>query len=216
MALTNKSDDRKFISILADGKMHMTVPEGTPGAVVRTYETSDGKTGQKTEMTYTELIGFIKGVSFMDGEYGTNFQVTVQDDDGSEPICLSLGTASNFGEDFMKKILAVDMEKKVKIVPFSFDDEKTGKKKKGVTIYQKNAEGKSIRVPNFFYDAEVKVNINGYPEPKMPKGKKTLSKDEWKAYFMTARLFLIEKITEHFKLGSSETEGTVKSEVDNW
>ena len=37
----------RFISILADGKFHETVKEGTEGAVEREYETSDGKTGKK-------------------------------------------------------------------------------------------------------------------------------------------------------------------------
>jgi len=221
MALNNTKEDVTFASVLADGKIHVTVPEGTEGAVVRTYETSDKKTGTKTELVYTELVGKIEKVAFRDGDYGTQFLVTVVDGD-EKPVVLSLGTASNFGEDFMKKILAVDMERNVKIVPFAFEDDK-GKSKKGITIYQMNAAGnESVKVPNYFYDPATKENLHGYPKPKIAKGK-PLTKDQWKLYFAEVRQFLVEKITEHFGLDkeaapadAKETKEKVAEEVDGW
>jgi hypothetical protein len=212
MAL-NKREDGIFASVLADGKIHITVPEGTEGSVVRVYETSDGKKGTKTEMVYDDVVGKITRLSFRDGEYGTSLNVEITDGE-EKPIVLSLGTASNFGEDFMKKILNVNMDKYVKVAPYTFLDE-NGKNKKGITIWQKDADNKSYKVENYFYDKEAKAPCNGYPETPVPKKGKTLSSDDWKLFFGIARKFMIEKITEHFKL-DEEAVDAVQSEVDAW
>ncbi len=74
MALKNNQREGKFVSILADGKMHMTVPEGTEGAVKRDYETSDGKKGTKHELVYTELSGMIEKIEFYEGDFGKSSQ----------------------------------------------------------------------------------------------------------------------------------------------
>lgn len=203
MALKLK-EDRTFATVLSDGAIHITVPEGTEGAKIRTYETSDGKTGSKTELVYKEISGIISKVDIRDGDFGSQLQLTIEDGD-AEPIVLSLATASNFGEDVMKKLPNVDLSLPVTIIPYSFVDGK-GKNKKGVTIVQNEK-----KLQNYFYDFHKKVNINGYPEPKKvkptkanPEGK--LSKDQWKAYFMDARLFLIDFITEKFNLGATEMD----------
>jgi hypothetical protein len=107
----------------------------------------------------------------------------------------------------MKKLPNVDLEKKVKIVPFAFEDD-NGKKRKGVTIWQKVDGEKPHKVENFFskYDPETKktTNIAGYPEPK--KLKKPLSKDQWKLYFGEVREYLVEYITDKFGLDKAETK----------
>lgn len=205
--MLTKADDRIFASVLADGRIHVTVPEGTEGAKVRKYETSDGKTGEKTELIYKDLIGLITKIEFRDGEFGTQLQVTVSDGE-EKPVVLSLSTSSNYGEDMMKKLINVDLEKSVKIAPYSFKDDK-GKVRKGITISQHDGD-EMVKLGNYFYDPKKEKNINGYPEPKFPKGKKTLTKDQWKIYFATAREFLVEQITEHFKLDKVEASDADK------
>ena len=64
--MLQKKEDKTYASILADGKIHITVPEGTPEASLRTYETSDGKSGSKWELVYTSIIGKITKVGFRD------------------------------------------------------------------------------------------------------------------------------------------------------
>ena len=103
----------------------------------------------------------------------------------------------------MKKLPNVDLEKKVKIVPFSFTDDKK-KSKKGVTVFQKDAKGETIKLANYFYDAEAKKNINGYPTPKPTKKERT--SDQWKLYYGEAREFLIEFITEKFKIEETKVD----------
>ena len=195
--LKNTKSDLKYVSILSDASMRLPVTEDTEGAVKRDYETSDGKTGSKFELVFTELSGKIDKVAFFDGEYAKLLQLTFinPEDEEEEPLILSVSTGSTFGEDIMKKLLSIDMEKPVRFVPYSFDDEKTKKNKKGVTIYQDEE-----KVKNFFYDEETKKVCNGYPEVPAGHGKKPVSKDEWKIYFAQARLFMINTITEKFGL----------------
>lgn len=197
MALKNTKEDSIFASVLADGKIHVTVPEGTEGAVIRKYKTSDGKEGSKTEKVYSELIGKITKIDFYEGDYGRQLQVMVTDNN-DKPVVLSLSTSSNYGEDMMKKLINVDLTKTVKIVPYSFVDDKK-KNKKGITIWQHiKDDGKAEKIKNYFYDEDEKKNINGFPEPK--KLKKPLTTDQWKLYFGEVREFLVEKIIEHFKI----------------
>ena len=218
MALNKTKEDVNFVTILADGKLHMTVPEGTEGAVTRTYETSDGKQGSKTELVFDDVVGQITKMSFRDGDFGTSLNVEITDGD-EKPVVLSLGTASNFGEDMMKKIFNVDLTKYVKIVPYAFVDETTKKNKRGITIWQKDAEGKNQKIKNYFYDEKTEGPCNGYPEVPVAKKGKTISSDDWKLFFGLARKFMMEKMTEHFKLDEeqkSETEKAVEGEADGF
>lgn len=201
--LLNTREDKLYVSVLSDGKLHMTVPEGTVGAVKREYETSDGKSGYKWEQVFTELSGIISGVSFFDGDFGKSIQIVITD--GNEkPVVLSLATASNYGEDMMKKLLSIDINKPVKIIPYNFEDSNK-KSKKGITIYQ---DGQKVK--NYFYDDVSKMNTNGFPEPTS----KTLSKEEWKMYFLQIRIFLINKITEHFGILNSKNNSNSDSNSD--
>lgn len=172
----------RFISILADGKFHETVPEGTEDAEKREYETSSGEKGEKWEITYPEIRGVIRKVDFWDGEFGEMVQLTFGDP-GEEQITVSQGVAGNFGEDILKKLPGLSPEKEVRIRPYAFEDENTGKQKRGVTFWQDEQ-----KVPDFFWDGKKK--LHGFPEPEGDTS--TYSKDEWKMYFLKARIFLIK------------------------
>lgn len=190
MQTEKREDVKKFLIVLADGKFHQTVPEGTEGAIVRTYEDKDGVEKTKTEIVWDEVTGKITKMSFEDGDFGKNLQLEI-DEDG----VISLGTASSFGEDLMKKIPAIDMSKEVKLVPYSFQDEK-GKSRKGISVYQ-DFEGKTdkntwTKIDSFYYDKEAKKDINGIPTPEGDT--KSFDSDDWKMHFMVVRKFLIKEI----------------------
>lgn len=206
MALKDTRSEQNYISILADGLLHLPVPEGTEGAVVREYETSDGTKGSKTEMVFTELSGIISKIAFFEGDFGKLLQLTVSDGD-EDPITLSVSTASNFGEDLMKKLPALDITLPVRLVPYSFTDDK-GKNKKGVTVYQNE-----VKIGSHYYDEVTKKLTNGLPPVPVPKKGKSISKDEWKVYFMQVRIFLIDKITELFDLEAQDHTAQTK---DGW
>lgn len=199
MGLKKTHEDRIYASVLADGLIHVEVPEDTEGAIKREYETSDGKTGTKFEHVYDELSGKISSIAFFDGDFGKSLQITFTD--GNEkPIMLSLNTSSSYGEDVMKKLPNVAIAQEVTFKPYSFTDD-NGKKKKGITVMQ-NGE----KITNYYYDAENKKNVHDFPVPPKPKKGKVLSTDEWKLYFMSTRMFLIEQIEETFANLITETD----------
>jgi hypothetical protein len=209
MAYKEAVDQGTFLSVLADGKFHMTVDEGTEGARKRVYKTSTGEEGFKWEKVITEVSGLISKVEFHEGDYGKNLNITITDGE-DEPLIISLATAQPFGEDMMKKLLAVNMDLPVKLVPYSFIDDK-GKTRKGMSVYQnffigEDGKPQGDKLKSYFQEGEGKEtkNINGYPDAPKAKAGKTISTDEWKMYFMQARLFMIEKITETLKLEDTD------------
>jgi len=197
MALIPKGSDEKYLSPLSDGALHMSVPEGTEGAIRREYETSDKKTGVKFELIYKEVSGMISKIAFHEGDYGKNLLITLVDGEDA-PITLSIPTYGGFGEDIMKKLPNVVTGIPVSIAPYAFVDDK-GKSRKGITLKQND-----VKINNFYYDVETKKNINGYPETGFPAKKKP-SKDDWKMYFMQVRKFLEEQICEKFGINDIET-----------
>lgn len=205
MAYKEAREEGTFLSVLADGKFHMTVPEGTEGARKRVYKTSTGEEGFKWEKVITEVSGLISKVEFHEGDYGKNLNLTITDGD-DEPLIISLATAQPFGEDMMKKLLSVDMDLPVKLVPYSFVDDK-GKAKKGMTVYQNfyiDEAGKpqGDKIKSYFQEGEGKEtkNVNGYPDAPKAKAGKTISTDEWKAYFLNCRIFMVNCITDKLAL----------------
>lgn len=197
---SNNHDARKFITILADGKFHESVEDGTPGSVVREYE--DSKTGemkQKVELVHESVSGIITNVSFHDGEFGKTIQVEL-DGDG----VVSVGTTSTFGEDLMKKLPAIDLTKEVKLTPYSFEAE--GKTRKGITVYQGGE-----KVESFYYDKEAKKAINDIPQPEGDT--KSFDSDDWKMYFMVVRKFLIKQVEKIFPPKEFEPVNEVEGEI---
>jgi hypothetical protein len=201
---SHNNDTRKYITILADGKFHQTVEDGTPGSVVREYEDKERNMKQKIELVHDSVTGKITKVSFEDGEYGKSLQIEL-DNEG----IISAGTTSNFGVDLMKKLPAIDLSKEVKLAPYSFNDDKD-KNRKGVTVYQ---DGE--KVESFYWDSENKKSINGLPEPEGDT--KGFDADDWKMHFMVVRKFLVKEIDalalKHFFEPTSEVEAQTTDEV---
>lgn len=179
--MLTKDETGRFITILADGKFHETVPAGTDGAVLREYETSSGQKGEKWELVYTRLEAKITKIDFKDGEFGEQILITFHDEDNE--LVLSQLVATNFGEDILKKLPNVDFSDRVSFSPYAFTNQENGKLVRGVTLYQKDR-----KLFNYFWDNEKKEPKNGYPEA--PKGE-SLTKDDWKIHFLQARKFLV-------------------------
>jgi hypothetical protein len=184
--MLTKDTHGRFITILADGKFHESVPQGTDGAVLREYETSDGKKGEKWELVYTKLDNArITNVQFRDGDFGEQVLITFEDEDG-HVVTLSQGVASNFGEDILKRLPNVSFSDKVSISPYSFED--NGKQVRGVTFYQGG-----MKVHNYFWDNEKKVPLHGFPKME----EESPSKDDWRIHFIQVRKFLVKYAKEN-------------------
>lgn len=180
------ADTKKYVSILAsDGTFRFPVPEGTPNSVERKW-TVDDKSGVKHELVWKSITGKITNVEIVVASFGSLLQITVNDEAGD--LTISIPQGNNFAIDLMKKLPNVNLEKEVKLTPYSFENEK-GQAVKGVTLEQ---EG--VKITNFFYDGE--KNINGFPTPEGDTTKYT--KNKWKSYFGTVEDFLVEYIKTKF------------------
>lgn len=188
-----------FFSVLADGKFHHSVPEGTEGAVKREYETSDGTKGFKWEITANSIEGIISGISTRDGEYGKQLHIAFAPDaNDTKDVVVSLNLSSNFAEDVLKKLPNVNVDKPVKLVPYSFEDEKTKKQKRGITIYQDDQ-----KIASYYHEMkkdkktgkDIMSPINDYPE--VPKESKDWDSDDWKMYFTNCRKFMVKQLEKH-------------------
>lgn len=182
----------------SDGTLRLHVDPGTDGAKLRQYETSDGKKGEKWELIFKGLEGTISNIQEFEGDYGKNLLVTIAYDGGADTV--SISTTSPYGEDFMKKLPGLDLDRPIRFVPYCFEDD-NGKVRKGVTVIQDGHGWKDDKAPNFFYDYEKKKTLHKYPEPEGETS--SYDKDDWKIYFTTARKFLVkyteEKIMPKFE-----------------
>ena len=203
------SGDKVFVTVLADGKFHQAVPEGTEGAVVRTYEDKNGEEKTKTELVFDTVKGMITKIEFVDGEFGKSMHVEI-DNDG----IISVGTASNFGEDLMKKLPAVDLSKEVTLTPYSFTPKGEENSKKGITVYQDG-----IKIQSHYYKADPEnegkwLNINGIPETEGDTS--GFDSDDWKMHFMVVRKFLIKEIEKLSVFSKSEPKVEKESAIDKF
>lgn len=101
-----------YYSIIG-GEFRTQVPETHPEAQRRDWETRDGKKGTKYERTVKALFGKIEGIEIRDGEYGKSLNITLdQNEDKQNPV-ISVGTATRFGEDILKKLPHIDLSKEI-------------------------------------------------------------------------------------------------------
>jgi len=187
-----------FFSVLAsDGKFHQTVDKETPGAKLRQYETSDGKTGEKWELVADSVEGEIENISIFEGDFGKNILIAFKLEEGDaeeDRVIVSLNVAQQFGEQFLEKLPHIDHTKPVKLMPYSFEDEKSGKPKRGLTIIQ---DDEKLQSAYQVYDETKKEwkTKKGFPLPD--KKGEGFDSDDWKAYFITKRKYLLEEMKKH-------------------
>lgn len=208
MSMFVKNKKGRYIVILGDGKFHETVSEGTPDAVLRRYETSDGKEGSKWEMVYDKIIGRIIEIDFHESDYGRNIQLRVEGEDGEAII--SVQTGNNFGSDIMKKLPNIDYSKNVTIEPYNFINNTNGKTVRGVTFWNG-----SDKATNYFWDTKKKETCKGFPKP--PKEYADMGKNDWKIYFLQVDEFLTKFIQEKVipNMATPKAPEEVHEETDN-
>ena len=221
MALIESREIKNYISISSDAKLRKVVPEGTPGAKERVYETTkkgeDGNfiKGVKIEKEYESVSGKITDIAFVNTDYGTLLQVTVTDPFLTDDVeVLSMSTSNSFAQDFMKKLPNIDLNKEVVLKPFAFTPEGGTRELKGLTVTQDG-----IKVDKSFYDNEKKENIMGMPTPdtKLKDEKNEMKrKHGWKTYFKEIEIFLVDYTTEHFvsKFNKSETMESLADDMN--
>lgn len=189
----NQAKERGTLyTILSDGKFHTEVTQDTEGAIRRDWESKDKKEkGTKWEHVATSITGRIVEVGVYEGNYGKQVVVSIGDNSVADTT-IYLSTQSRYAEDFLKKLRNIDHEKDVTLTPFSFEDEKTGKPRQGISVTQEK-EGEKIKIPDFYHTIDVvterKTEINGYPV--VPEEAKDWSSDDWKMYYYQAMKFML-------------------------
>lgn len=205
MGLIEK-DFKTYANIISDGSIRIKCDENDEKAVKRDWELKDGTKGTKFERVYKGISGMIIDISFHDADFGKMLHVTFEsDEDGKPDTTLTLNTNSNFAQDLMKKLPNVDLNKKVSLSPYSFEDDK-GKIRKGIVVWQ-GEDGKKEKIQSFFYDPETQKATNGIPVPQGDT--KKFDSDDWKMYFTVVKKFLVsyieEKIIYNFSIPQEKT-----------
>jgi hypothetical protein len=219
MALIESREKKNYISISSEGILRKVVPEGTPGAKVRVYETKEKDTegnfikASKLEKTFESISGVITDISFKDTEYGTLLQVELTDEFlPDEPEILSMSTSQSFAQDFMKKLPNIKLDKEVVLKPFAFTPEGAKRELKGLTVTQD-----SIKIEKSFIEKQEDgtfKNTMGFPEPetKLATEKNEMKRKEgWKRYFKDVEIFLVDYTTEKFV---KKTDSVVETPED--
>lgn len=189
MSQENVATQGLYYSVI-DGTFRRRVPDGTPGAVRREYETKDGTKGVKHEMVIDSLEGRIVDMGIHEGDFGRQLSIKLDPNaDGVNPN-LQFSAETTYGEDVLKKLPHVDFSKDVKFRPFAFTDQDNGKEVRGIEISQ---DGEKYK--NFFWDYENKKPVNGHPE--LEGDTDSFTKDDWKIHFMKVRKFLIGYFTDN-------------------
>ncbi len=176
-------EQKTYANIISDGTIRIKCDESDPKAVKRDYTLKDGTKGTKIERVYNELSGIITNLSFYEGDFGKTLQVTVSD--SNEDIVLCMNVSTNFAEDLMKKLPNINLDNRVILKPYAFEDNNK-KLKKGISIIQNNQKIKS-----FFHD-ENNQPTNGCPG--LTKDIKEYDTDDWNIYFISVRKFLQQYI----------------------
>lgn len=188
------NQDNIYFSVI-DGTFRVQVSPDHPEAVAREWETNDGKKGVKYERIVHALFGVIEVIEFHEGDYGTNLNIVLDtNEDGKHPV-MSLSISTPYGEGALALLPNLLKDTQYRFRPYSFMGD-NGKNIRGLEITTKDEEGKfTVKVPNFFYDSVKKEALNGYPTPTGDTS--TYNSDKWKAFYLNARIFMVDYVTKH-------------------
>ena len=175
MSRAEQATSNKSFFKIVEGSFRRSVPAGTPDAIERAW-TAGGKTGTAIEVEYKHLFGFVRNVEFYEGEGDngkyTNLNLVLDEDEetGRIPV-ISVGVDTKYARDIMHKLPNIDLEKDVRIRPFSFVPEGEDKAVTGVEIMQRDSIDKfTKKVESFFFkkEGEKSVEVNGFPKREKP------------------------------------------------
>ncbi len=194
MSKEQKAESNKRYFSIIGGTLRTQVPPTHPEAVAREWESSDGKKGTKYEREVRALFGKIVDIQLYDGDFGKNLNIVLDpDEDGISPV-VSIGCATRYGEDLLRKLPGISLEKEIRIRPFAFTPDGDEKEVQGVEITHQDNDGKyTVKVGNFFIGADKKP-LHGYPEVDFQV--EGADSDDWKMYYTKARKHMMKYLEE--------------------
>ena len=163
MGLTKNNTTGTFLNV-SDGKIVRVHKEAVKDVTVLRV-TKTGKTVH--EEKFSTLTGFIRSMKLHENEFGVQWHVAVED--GSDKFTLTIGENSRYATSLLKTLPNIDLEKKVRIMPWSMVDKNDATKKvTGITCYQGDDIECSVNVVKLA-PAYTKEAPNGLPEMKQVK-----------------------------------------------
>lgn len=200
MGLHTEKDQKRYLTIMGDGKIHERVDEDTEGAKVRTKKEQDGtvvdvldKDGNQIfELTYPGITATIKKVQLREGDYGSNINIDLVDEDDNQFV-LSLKVDSQYGERFLEALPNLDLRKEVEFKGYSFKPKGKDQKIRGLNILQDEEKVLSAFATKDEDSDEWEVLIKGYP---MPDPKKKYTSEKWKNFFAQRREWVLDYLLE--------------------
>lgn len=164
----------KFYQVIG-GQLKTRELPGTPGAEARINK----KGVEVWESSHRALFGSITGIEIVDSEYGKNLHITLDPNEDNETPIISLSLNSREGTDAMHKLPNVDLSQDVRISPYRFTPEGESKEKSGLSIFQRNEEGKfEVKIGSAFY-GEGNTRLHGFPEIDWDNASESDKKIHW-------------------------------------
>lgn len=214
--LHTEADRKRYLTVLADGKFHEKVDEDTEGAKVRTKKDNDGNVEDVVdnegnlvyELTYPGFTGVVEKVQFNEGDYGTNINIDMVDDEDNKFV-VSLSTQSRYGEVFMQALPNLDFNQPLTLKPYSFTPKGQTNKVRGINLFQDEACEEKVLSAFEEYDVDKKkskVLIKDYP---MPDAKKKYNSEKWKTFFATRREFVMDYLVDNDLILAADESPTV-------
>jgi hypothetical protein len=157
MGAIQTNSAKVFLSI-SDGKICRRVQSPTATSTQRT--TKDGRIVH--EELYSGWEGKITNIGTRDSDYGKEWQITIEDNDGT--AILSMKYSSGYANSFLKALPNVDLSKNVKLTPKVNIE---GDKKRTVLFI--NQDGKAIK---WYFTKETPNGLPGLKKVKI-KGVET-------------------------------------------
>lgn len=115
---------------VSNGAFVKRVKEPTEASTARTNKQGD----TVHEERYRALSGRLTVALLKEGKFGKDWQITLMSEEGAYNIQMRHG--SRYVTDFAKKLPNIDLGQPVRIAPYDFEDQQTGKRRSGLTIEQ--------------------------------------------------------------------------------
>jgi hypothetical protein len=184
MLIKKQESNAVYLNIIKDNFVQRS-SEDNPEAIKREYEDSDGNKGEKWEIQYEAVEGYITAYKFNDGRFGEEFEITLES--GDSQVKIQMGTGSRYFMNFGEKFPNINFKEKVKLSPYDLLGD-NGKTLNGITVYQGDT-----KVVSNYYDADKKKSKNGIPSVAA-KDRKGYDSDDWKMHFIQVKKFLKKEI----------------------
>lgn len=185
----------KYLSVNSNGVLVEKAEMNTPNAVAREWSFGVGTPSEKRGIAYEILhekgvSGKIKSMIIEKGNFGEEFKIVIQNE--TDLYQIQIKTDSQYFDVLAKKLPNVDMNYDVTLSPYSFLPSDATRLKRGFTVVQNGN-----KLQSFYYDAETKSNINGFP--KFPSRDSEDFDREVKTWNIQAQGFLVSEIRKRYK-----------------